>query len=297
MTPATTSCLESHRPGSLLRVKALWAGLRVARADNPGPLTLDGTRSYLVGAEETVLIDPGPSGPEQQALLEKLIGSRAVGFVCLTHAHADHSGAAADIVARLGCEVAASAETLARLDLSGRPLADGDELPVNGGESSLVALATPGHTRDHTSYLRLPDRELFTGDLVLGAGSSVILYPDGELTSYLASLDRLLAERPAVILPGHGSPVRPAAPRLREYIAHRLERGRQIEEALRAGARSVDAIRASVYGSLPAGIERAADASIRAHLSHLEDRGGRLPAIAGYAEEATADGESDAWQE
>jgi len=266
------------------RLGDLGAGLRVATADNPGPLTLDGSRSYLVGDDAAVLIDPGPAGSGQQELLQRLVGERTVSLVCLTHAHSDHSGAATEAAGRLGCDVAASAETLARLDLTGRTLADGESIPVDGGDSSLRVLTTPGHTGDHLSFLWLPGRQLFTGDLVVGSGTSVILHPDGEIGAYLASLERLVGEEPAVILPGHGEPVTRPGDLLQEYIEHRLDREAQIEAALAElddGARSVDAIRDRVYGRLPPVIDRAANASIRAHLRHIEMRGG-LPPVEGY---------------
>lgn len=263
--------------------------LWVATADNPGPLTLDGSRSYLIGGEPAVLIDPGPAGPAQQNTLRQLLADRGVGLICLTHAHSDHSGAAWELADRIGCEVAGSADTLERLDLPGRSLEDGDEIPVGGASSGgagsrLRVLATPGHTGDHVSYLWLPGRQLFTGDLVLGAGTSVILHPDGAIGAYLASLRRLIDEKPAMILPGHGDPVARPDERLREYIDHRLDREAQIEAALAAlgeDERSVEAIRDRVYGRLPPGIARAASASVRAHLRHIETRDG-LPTVEGY---------------
>lgn len=264
----------------------LGPGIRVLTADNPGPLTLDGSHSYLVGREDAILIDPGPAGRAQQALLDELIGPRTVRLVCLTHAHRDHSGAAESLVERLGCELAGSAETLARLDLAGRSLADGEDIPVDSGASRLRALATPGHTADHFSFMWLPGRQLFTGDTVLGTGTSVILHPDGQIGPYLASLQALIDEAPTLILPGHGPPVRRPEDKLREYVAHRLERQAQIEAALSElddRSRSVDAIRRLVYGPLPAGIARAATASVRAHLHHIDDRGG-LPFVDGYSD-------------
>lgn len=269
-----------------MRVERLGDRLRVATADNSGPLTLDGSRSYLVGGDPAVLIDPGPAGSGQQQLLQRLVGDRTLSLVCLTHAHADHAGAARDAADRLRCTVAASAETLARLDLTGQVLEDGAEIPVDanvdGAESRLRVLATPGHTSDHLSYLWLPGRQLFTGDLVLGSGTSVILHPDGDVDAYLTSLERVIGEKPVVILPGHGERVIRPAELLREHIEHRLDREAQIEAALKEGAHSVEAIRERVYGPLPAGIDRAANASIRAHLWRIERRSG-IPHVDGYS--------------
>jgi len=252
--------------------------LRVIRADNPGPLTLDGTRTYVVGRTHVAVIDPGPADALHLEAIERAVDDAVTEAVCLTHAHPDHSAAAAELAARLGAPIAASPETLGRIGLEGRELSDGDEIQVDDGETSLLALATPGHAADHLCYLWLPGRELFTGDLVLGRGTSVVTWPDGQVGSYLASLARLLTLRPSVLWPGHGDAVTEPLERLREYRAHRLVRGSQIRDAvLRGGARTLDEIRLAVYGSLPPGLDRAAELSILAHLEHLRETGTELP--------------------
>lgn len=243
--------------------------VRACVAGNSGPLTLDGTRTYLVGEERCVLIDPGPAGKAQLQRLERLTSGRRVEAVCLTHAHADHAGAAAEAARRFGAPVAASPETLRRLGLRGRALTEGDEVSVDGEPGALQALEAPGHTADGLVYFRRADRLLFTGDTVLGRGTAVILHPDGRVGEYLATLARLADLRPSRILPGHGDPVDDPLRVLAEYRRHRLERGRQVERAVRAGARSVAEVRRRVYGELPAGLEGAAEASVRAHLAHL----------------------------
>lgn len=256
-------------------------GLRCLVADNPGPMTLDGTRVYQVGAGSSLVVDPGPaSGGHPSRVLDWLREGPAVRGVCLTHAHPDHAGAARAVVDELGVELAASAATLARLGAAGRALGEGDELEVDG-DGSLIAIETPGHAADHLAYLWLPERAVFTGDLVLGSGSAMVGHPDGHMASYLASLRRLVALVPSRLYPGHGDPVDDATGRLREYLEHRIEREEQIRGAVREGARSVAEIRRRVYGELPDGLERAAEASIRAHLEHLEEEGDRLPPIRG----------------
>lgn len=251
-------------------------------ADNPGPLTLDGTRVYQVGGESSVLLDPGPDGREHRdRLLAWLEEGPPVEAVCLTHAHPDHGGAAGAVAAELGVEIAASPATLGRLDADGRGLSEGDELGL-GEAGSLMAVETPGHSADHLAYLWLPDRAVFTGDLVLGTGSAMVAHPDGEMGEYLSSLRRLRALVPSRIYPGHGDPVDDAMGRLAEYLDHRREREEQIREAVREGAGSVAEIRRRVYGEeLPAGLAPAAEASVRAHLAHLEEAGERLPSLRG----------------
>ncbi len=250
-------------------------------ADNPGPMTLDGTRTYQVGQEASVLVDPGPA---DEGHLSRLVGwldeGPEVQAVCLTHAHPDHAGTASAVADELEVEVAASASTLERLGLDGRALAEGEELAVDG-EDSLIAVETPGHAADHLSYLWLPERAVFTGDLVLGSGSALVGHPDGHMASYLASLRRLIALVPSRLYPGHGDPVDDAIGRLRQYLDHRLEREEQIRDAVRRGDRSVAEIRRRVYGELPEGLDRAAEASVRAHLEHMEEEGDRLPSIRG----------------
>lgn len=257
-------------------------GLRCAVADNPGPLTLDGSRNYLVGRRRAVLLDPGPADDVQGARIEALVGDAEVAAVALTHAHPDHAGGAARLARRLGARLVASAETLERMAVDGRTLADGDALDLDA-DGELRAVATPGHTSDHLAFAWPSRGAVFTGDLVLGRGSAMVGHPDGDMGDYLASLGRLLALRPRRLYPGHGEPVDDAVGRLEDYRSHRLEREAQIVGALEGGARDVAGIRERVYGELEPGLARAAEASIRAHLEHLEEGGRELPEISGRA--------------
>ncbi len=252
--------------------------LTVLRADNPGPMTLDGTRSYLLGRERLVIVDPGPDRPGQVDALAAAANGRDVVYVLLTHAHADHAGAAAGAVRRFGAELRASADTISRLGagLGGRALEDGEMVNPEAG-LSLIAIHAPGHSADHVCYLAEPGRRLLTGDLVLGEGSSAILHPDGRVTDSLASLARVIALRPKLLLPGHGPPIEAAMQRLEEYRRHRLDRERQVKAAIEGGARTVPDVREAVYGTLPEGLTWAADASVAAHLAALAERGDSVP--------------------
>lgn len=262
-----------------------WApDLQVIRAANAAPMTLDGTRSYVLGRARVVVVDPGPDDPDQLEALAAAVGNRPVAAVLLTHAHADHAEGAAAAARRFKAEPAASAQTLARLGLGGRALEDGETLGLDGAtggsagsETTITAIHAPGHSADHVCYLSMPDRRLFTGDLVLGEGSSAILHPDGSVADCLASLARLIALRPTLLLPGHGPPVADAVRKLEEYRRHRLEREKQVLAALAAGAATVPEIRRAVYGELPPGLVRAADASVSAHLAALAARGEEVP--------------------
>lgn len=264
------------------RLLELAPGVRCAVADNPGPMTLDGSRNYLVGEERAVLIDPGPPGPAQERRVAGLRGEGIeVAAVCLTHAHPDHAGGAAEVARRAGVPLAASRRALHRLGAEGTPLGDGEELPVDDGATELRAVATPGHSADHLCFLWTGEGSVFTGDLVLGSGTAMVGHPDGHMGDYLESLERLLELDPVRLYPGHGDPVDDPAERLEAYRRHRLDRERQIRDAVRAGAGSVREIRERVYPEVPSELAGAAAASIRAHLVHLEEEGEELPEIRG----------------
>jgi hydroxyacylglutathione hydrolase len=260
------------------------ADLAILRAANAAPMTLDGTRSYVLGTARVAVIDPGPADPRQLAALGGIVAGRPVVAVLLTHAHSDHSALAVEAARAFACRLSASAETLSRLAGAGAPLPsdakelrDGEQVEVEDG-LGLTALATPGHSGDHFCYLEAVGRRVFTGDLVLGVGSSAILHPDGSVGACLASLARLAALRPAELLPGHGPPVADAQAKLAEYRRHRREREEQVLAAIAAGASDVRAIRERVYGALPPGLAWAADASVAAHLAALAARGEAVPA-------------------
>ncbi|MFQ5746822.1 MAG: MBL fold metallo-hydrolase [Gemmatimonadota bacterium] len=250
-------------------------------AANPGPLTLDGTRSYVLGRTKAVLIDPGPPGAEQVRRLVRMAADRTVTTICLTHAHADHAGCAMEAAAALGADVAASAATLKRLGLGGIELTGGEFVEFDDGPGRIRAIATPGHAADHLCFLWTEERILFTGDLVLGEGTTAILHPDGHMGSYLESLEAVLRLAPTRLLPGHGEPVDDPEARIRHILRHRRAREEEIERAIAAGERSVDGIRRRVYGELEAGLEAAAGASVRAHVVHLRERGRETGRIRG----------------
>jgi len=248
-------------------------------ARNPGPLTLDGTRTWVIGTGAVAIVDPGPRDPEHLDRIAHAVGGRPVTAVLLTHSHADHSAAAEEARERWG-RVHASAATLSRIGVEGASLAEGDEIELGLGES-LAVFETPGHSGDHLAFLYLPRRDLLTGDLVLGRGSSMVAHPDGSVAAYLDSLARLAGLAPTRLLPGHGPPVTDAVERLQAYAAHRRQRTDQVREALAAGARSLDELRAAVYGELPAGVIEAAHLSLLAHLAHLRETGHDVPRIRG----------------
>jgi glyoxylase-like metal-dependent hydrolase (beta-lactamase superfamily II) len=221
-------------------------------APNPGPLTLEGTNTYLYGTDPCAVIDPGS---EDEAHLEAIRAAAAerggIGLVLLTHSHGDHTAGAE----QLGAEVV---------------------LPV-GGEThaGLRALATPGHAADHVAFLS-DDGVCFSGDLVLGIGSTIVPPGGDSLTAFMDSLRLLQGEQIELIAPGHGPWVSDPAAKLAEYIEHREMRERRLLAALDRGECSRAALLAEAWDDIPVELLPMAAMAMEAHLEKLEAEG-RLP--------------------
>jgi glyoxylase-like metal-dependent hydrolase (beta-lactamase superfamily II) len=229
------------------------------RAPNPGPLTLTGTNTWVVGRRPAWVVDPGPLLDVHLRRLMAAIDARGgLGGVVLTHDHDDHSDAV---------------ETL--LEVHPAPLAAGrGDVDVRLAEDArfgpFQAVHTPGHAPDH--YALIADGACFTGDAVLGDGSVLITPHLGAMAGYLLALTRLrLREDFNVLLPGHGEIVWDAREKLEEYIAHRIDRENQLILALNAGVRSVSDLLDAVWGDVPEELRPAATATLAAHLDKLED--------------------------
>ena len=246
----------------------------LVRAPNAGPMTLDGTNSYVLRAPESpgiVVVDPGPA---DAAHLERLTAHGPIELVLLTHHHADHSEALAEFARSTGAPARAIDPAFC---IDAPPLADGDLIRAAGLD--IEVLATPGHTADSVCFL-LPDDgddgSVLTGDTVLGRGTTIIADPDGAVGPYLESLGRLQAigERaggPVTVLPGHGPMLRDLASICEDYLIHRAGRLDQIRAALaELGAdASVGAVTDLVYADTDASVRSAAEASVRAQLRYL----------------------------
>ncbi|MCH1881736.1 MBL fold metallo-hydrolase [Agrococcus sp. ARC_14] len=235
-------------------------------APNPGLMTLDGTNTYVIGGQ--VVVDPGPADPEH---IERLVALRPR-LILVTHHHADHTEAAAELARSVGAE-------LRGLDpdecLGGEPLVDGEWIPV--GDVELQILATPGHTSDSICIV-VPGRAVLTGDTVLGRGSTVITHPGGSVGAFLASLDKLEALGDLEVLPGHGDSRASIAEAARDYRAHRKERLDEVRAALRSiGVDAADAdvaeVTDRVYPDVDEQIRFAAEASMAAQLAYLASAG------------------------
>jgi glyoxylase-like metal-dependent hydrolase (beta-lactamase superfamily II) len=234
------------------------------RAPNPGPFTLSGTNSWIVGREPAWVVDPGPAIESHLAALASEIEARAgLGGIALTHDHSDHDEAVPALRERFPEVPVAAAR--GDVDVRLRPaVAFGPLEPV----------PTPGHAPDH--YAFLVGRAALTGDAVLGQGSVFIAPDPGALASYLEALRELRARELDVLLPGHGPPVHDPAAKLDEYISHRLDRERRLIAALEAGGRTVDELLDAAWDDAPAALRPAAAVTLAAHLDKLADEG-RLP--------------------
>ncbi len=233
-------------------------------APNPGVRELEGTNTWVVGRWPAAVIDPGVDDPRH--LAEVLAAAGRIGAILLTHDHPDHAPGALTLGRRTGAPVYA-----ARPAEQMRRLRDGQEIRLPGVR--LRVIATPGHTPDHVAFLLEPDRALFTGDTVLGRGTSVIDPPEGDLAQYLRSLRRLRELRPRTIYPGHGPVVLDAMAKLEEYLAHREEREREVLEGLVEGPRTPEQLVPTIYAAYPPELHPLAARSVLAHLLKLEAEG------------------------
>ena len=245
------------------------ATVRRVIAPNPGPFTGPGTNTWILGDGPSLLvIDPGPDDERHLAALQRAVAGSAVGVVLVTHGHADHLALAERFASLHRARVARFPE-----------LADGDVVRV--GPLGVTAIHTPGHAADHLAFWMADDRVLFSGDLVLGRGSSMVAYPEGDVAAYLRSLERVAELRPRLLFPGHWDPVTEAEAKVAEYRRHRLERERQIVGDMEArGPGTAAELTERVYerelAAAGAGREqlaRAAEMTLRAHLRKLSDEG------------------------
>jgi glyoxylase-like metal-dependent hydrolase (beta-lactamase superfamily II) len=257
-------------------------------APNPGPLTLEGTNTWVLGAPgdgEFLVVDPGPEDEEHlRRVVEVVAASGAgVGQILLTHGHLDHSAGAR----RLGELTGAPVRALdPRRLFGGEGLRDGEVVRASGVRVEVVAV--PGHSSDSLAFVLTDDDRsedggedgagapcVLTGDTVLGRGTSLVAWPDGRLADYLASLRRLqvLARtRPlGRVLPGHGPVLDDAGAVLAAYLRHREERLAQVRTALAEGARSAADVVRIVYAEVDPSLWPAAERSVRAQLDHLHD--------------------------
>jgi len=229
-------------------------------APNPGAFTLDGTRTWLLG--HTAVIDPGPAIDSHIDAIREAMPQLDTIFI--THRHADHAPAAMPLRDSTGAKI------VAPLDFADVIVHGGEMFQVDG--ETLEAIATPGHTSEHVCYLTASG-DLFTGDTVLGAGTTAIFPPDGNMADYLRSLTVLRARNPKVIHPAHGPSRDDAVALLDQYIEHRQDRERQVLRAVGSGMRTIPEMRHAIYPDLDSRLHSAAEIQLLAHLIKLVQEG------------------------
>ena len=244
---------------------------------NPGMMTGPGTNTYLVGRRHPILIDTGAGLEGYPALLAEYLASRGVdrpSRVLLTHRHVDHLGGVAHLRERYpGLPVAKMIHKDTGLPEAIDDLRDGQV--IEGDGVTLLPVHTPGHASDHLCYYLVEEKALFSGDVILSGSTSVIPSGDGDLADYMASLRRLQGLDIRRIYSAHGPVIEDGPGRIAEYIAHRLQRERQILEALGDGLVTIPDIVANIYADVDVKLHKVAAGSVESHLKKLA-RDGRV---------------------
>lgn len=258
--------------------------IRLVVCDNPGPFTFTGTCTYIVGRGAVAIIDPGPENDAHVAALLDAVKGESVRHIVLTHTHRDHSPAARALAEKTGAKIVGCAPYVAKpgapsgLDSSHDTdyapsgiMADGDILEGDG--FTLEAIATPGHASNHLAYALREENALFSGDHVMAWSTSIVAPPDGSMTDYMASLDKLRARGEAIYWPGHGGPVKDPPRYLRALAHHRRLRESAILNRIAAGDTKIPDMVERIYENLDPRLKGAAALSVYAHIEDLVTRG------------------------
>jgi glyoxylase-like metal-dependent hydrolase (beta-lactamase superfamily II) len=263
-------------------------GVRRVLAPNPSPFTFTGTCSYIVGEGKVAILDPGPDDPAHIAALLQAVRGETVEQIVLTHTHRDHTAAAPTLARKTGAKIIAEGRHRAA-----RPLHEGEavrldaggdyefvpDMEVREGEAiegpdfRLEAVATPGHTANHLAFALAGTDVLFSGDHVMAWSTSIVAPPDGSMSDYMQSLEKLLARPETLYFPGHGPAARDAHALVERYIAHRGAREAAILRKLERGESDVPSLVQAIYIGLDPKLVKAAAMTMLAHLEHLVERG------------------------
>ena len=276
---------DRHYPFSYATVETLTPWLRRVVARNPSPFTFHGTGTFIVGRGSVAIVDPGPDLPEHVDVLLDAVRGETVTHLLVTHTHRDHSPACAAVQAATGApshaygphgagKIERGVQVEEGGDMDFRPdvrVRDGDV--IEGDGFAFECVYTPGHTSNHVCYALRERRALFSGDHVMGWNTTIISPPDGDMGDYLASLQRLLARDDAEYWPTHGPCIRDPKPYVRDLIAHRRNRERQVHACLEAGVHTVAEMVPIMYCDLPERMFPAAARSVFATVIHLAERG------------------------
>jgi glyoxylase-like metal-dependent hydrolase (beta-lactamase superfamily II) len=270
------------------KVEEVAPGIRRLLCNNPGPFTFKGTVSYIVGRGKVAIIDPGPVDEAHGAALLEAVRGETVTHIIITHTHRDHSPGAARIKAATGAPTygegphrAARSLNIGETrpldsggDMDFRPdriLADGDV--IDGDGWALEAIATPGHCANHVAFALKGTDILFAGDHVMAWSTPVVAPPDGSMSDYMASLDKLARRAETTYYPGHGAAVRDAPRFVQYFVEHRRAREAAILERLKSGASDIPSLVRDIYAGLDPRLNKAAGLSVLAHLEDLVARG------------------------
>lgn len=261
--------------------------IRRVTANNPGPFTFKGTGTYIVGRGEVAVIDPGPDDPAHLEAILAAVAGETVTHILITHHHSDHSPLAGPLKARTGATIYGCA-------VAGHETEDTGEVKMEAGHDhdfrpdvslcgggtvigglgwTAEAIATPGHTSNHVCFALKEENACFSGDHIMGWSTTVITPPDGDMTDYLASLDRIRAGNFTTLWPTHGPPIRDVDAFIGAYIAHRQERVDQILSALKTGPASIRDLTPRLYADIDSKLWPAASRSMQAAMIHLERLG------------------------
>jgi len=249
-------------------------GVRRVVAGNPGPMTYHGTNTYLIETPDgLVVLDPGPDQPEHvQHVMEAAAGQR-IALILVSHTHHDHVGAVPALKRATGAPTVGFHTSALDTFAADIRLRHGD--PIAG----MVALHTPGHCSDHLCFAAEIDGTdtLFSADHVMSWSSSIVSPPDGDMAAYFASLNLLLGRGDALYLPGHGPPLPGPRDLVRDLLAHRQAREREVETALAKGPADTHTLMDTLYSRTDPRLRRAAERNVLAHLLKLQAEGKVLP--------------------
>ncbi len=259
-------------------------------AENPGPFTSKGTNTYIVGTLKLAVIDPGPDEAAHRAAILACAGRRPITHILITHAHRDHSDGARALAAATGARIYGTGRTSlvpapgvrrgalpsnqTFIDQGFEPdIAVGDGDIIEGADWALSALHTPGHAPDHLCFSLDHGRILFSGDHMMAWNTTVIAPPEGRMSDYIRSLERLLTRRDRLYLPGHGGRLEKPLRMVKAHLVHRQWREQAIVAAIQDGAMSVPDLVERIYADLDPRLSGAAAMSVLAHIENLEERG------------------------
>ena len=273
---------QAYQAGELVQVSPL---VRRLIAPNDGPFTFTGTCTYVVGRGNVCVIDPGPEDDAHMAGLAQALRGESVGHILVTHTHRDHSPGARALKRLTGAPIfgcaahvpianAPSGRLDASHDLDHSPdhvMVDGESL--QGAGFTLRAVHTPGHASNHLCFALMEEEALFSGDHVMAWSTTIVAPPDGQMSDYMASLDRLRARADTIYWPGHGGPVREPQRFVRALAGHRRFRESAIVSCIGSGLDTVPTIVEKIYEGLDPRLQKAAALSVLAHLEDLQARG------------------------